>query len=503
MLWIAGVEANMRALKWFGLLSLSVVVGCGGESSKDNDDMEPEGGSGNETGGVTSSGSGGAGEEAGEGSGGTTGGKSTGKGGGTSPGTGGGSQAGAPPTMGGSPPVPPMGGAGGVPKPPPPTGGSPSTPPAEGCMPVGQSSSTSYCQLGLSCENTEIKSSCSDQGGGTWWCECSSGGFYQQYVVRDPLGMPACETVANLCASGKVPDFTGPEECLPALTSRAVDNCQLQEQCSRPLDVDGATVSAPTTSRSVFCFSDGLGGLTCSCNNGSQYQLQGVNGLTACDLMGDICADPAISFDEEPVCTPSGTSTGIGYCSTSTQCTQSEEIADGVFAVRQSYRNAECQALGTGGSRCTCYTESASMQFDSELSSPDLGTCNLASELCLEKDSLELSGPVTCSQASQIAEASYCNSSLDCTQSGTLGGQDVKLHGYLSMNCSPSGDSWACTCSSGSQTATMSVEREGTAWDDCTRASDQCLELIDVEIGGSNGGVRPPPFPPMPGVPAF
>jgi hypothetical protein len=489
----------MRALKWFGLLSLSVVVGCGGESSKDDDNVEPEGGSGNETG-VPSAGSGGDGEEGGEGSGGTTGGKSATTGGSTSPGTGGGSQAGAP-TVGGSPTnPPPMGGVGGG-KPPPPMGGAPSNPPppAEGCMPTAQSSSATYCQLGLSCENTEIKSSCSDQGGGSWYCECSSANSFQQYVVRDPLGMPACETVADICASGELPEFTGPEECLPALTSRATDNCQIQEQCSRPLDVDGATVSSPTSSRSVFCFSDGLGNLTCSCNNGSQYQLKGINGLTACDLMGDICADPAISFNEEPVCTPSGTSQGVGYCSTSTQCTQSEEIADGVFAVRQSYRNAECQALASGGSRCTCYSEAASMQFDSDLASPDLSTCDLASDLCLEKDSLELSGPITCSQASQTAEASYCSSNLDCTQDGTLGGQNVTMHGYLYTSCNPVGDTWACTCNSGSQTANMSLERMGTPWDDCTRASEQCLELVDVEIGTSNGGVRPP----FPGKPAF
>ena len=493
----------MRALKWFSLLGLSVVVGCGGASSADDDEPEPEGGSGNEAAGP-SSGSGGDGD-AGEGSGGTTatGGKPSAKGGSTSPGSGG-SGAGAPPSMGGGTPT--AGSGSGPSKPPPPMGGTaggpsnPPPPPAEGCMPTSQASSASYCQLGLSCENTEIKSNCSDQGNGSWYCDCStSSGYYQQYVVRAPLGMPACETVADLCASGEVPDFTGPEECLPVSTLRATDNCQLQEQCSRPVDVEDASVAITTSSRFVFCGNDGLGGLSCSCNNGSQYQLKGINGLTGCDLMADVCADPSISFDEEPVCMPSGQSVGVGYCSVSTQCTQSEEISDGVIAVRNSYRSADCSSLPAGGSRCTCYTEAVSMQFDSESTMTDLATCNLASDLCGEKDSLELSGPITCAQSSQNAEGSYCSATLDCTQGGKLGGQDVKLHGYLSTNCNAVGDNWACTCNSGSQTANMTLEPSGTAWDDCTRASDECLELIDVEIGTS-GGIRPP-FP-VPG-PAF
>jgi hypothetical protein len=495
-----GVEANMRALKWFGLLSLSVAVGCGGESSKDDDDLEPEGGSGNETSAPSDGGDNG---EAGEGSGGTTGGKPAGKGGSTSPGTGG-NAAGAPPSMGGGTPT---AGAGGVPpKPPPPMGGSAGRPPgnppppAEGCMPNSQTSSASYCQLGLTCENTDIKSSCSDQGGGNWYCECSSAGFYQQYVVRDPLGMPACEAVANLCASGEIPDFSGPEECSPALTSRAVDYCQLQEQCSRPLDVEDVTISTPTSSRFVSCGSDGLGGLYCSCNNGAQYQLQGINALTACDLMGDVCEDPSISFDGEPVCMPSGQSVGPGYCSSSTQCTQSEEISDGVVAVRQTYRSADCSPLPAGGSRCNCYSDTVSMQFDSESVTADLATCNLASELCGKKDSLELSGPIECSQSSQSAQGGYCNSVLDCTQAGTIGGQNVKLHGYMQTSCNQNGDAWTCSCNSGTQTASMSLERKGTDWEDCTRASEQCLELVDVEIGTSGGGVRPPI--PLPG-PAF
>jgi hypothetical protein len=139
------------------------------------------------------------------------------------------------------------------------------------------------------------------------------------------------------------------------------------------------------------------------------------------------------------------------------------------------------------------------MQFDTETAT-DLATCNLAAELCGQKDSLELSGPIECAQSNQSAQGGYCNSMLDCTQGGTLAGQDVKLHGYLQTNCSPNGDAWTCSCNSGTQTAVMSLERKGTDWEDCTLASDQCLELIDVEIGSSGGGVRPPI--PLPG-PAF
>jgi len=224
---------------------------------------------------------------------------------------------------------------------------------------------------------------------------------------------------------------------------------------------------------------------------------EGVDGNTACDLLSDVCAgDPAGEFDGTTTCTPSGQSSGSGYCDTQQQCTQSKEIADGIFAVRYDYRYAQCQSLSTGNSTCYCSNNMGSVQFDIE-GNADLATCNLTAELCGETDSLELSGPIECALSSQSAQAGYCNAGLDCTQAGEIAGKSVTVHGSLTTYCQVVGDAWSCTCQSGTESATFSMESGATPWDDCTEASTQCQDLVDVQIGKTGGGIGVP----LPGGP--
>jgi hypothetical protein len=493
----------MRALNLVGLLAFSIVVGCGGESAGDDEPSEL-GDAGEDGNGAPKPPSGSAGDDgngngsAGEGAGGTTGGKSGGGGTpgtgaapskGGAPGAGGGSTAGSPGIpAGGSPPRPPpsMGGV----------GGTPSIPPIEGCEPSSQSSSTGYCQLGLTCENAELYTDCKDGGGGSWYCYCQSNFGSQSYTITGAVGMAACETVSEICASGEPPEFSGPEECVPIAASRAVNYCDLQEQCSRPLAID-SDVGSVVSSRYVNCSSDGTGALTCSCQNGLQYRVEGMDGTTACDELRDFCGeDAAAPFDEPAVCMPTSQSSGPNYCDSSYQCTQSAEVAKGIYAIRNDYSFASCQTLASGGSTCTCQNNTTAVQFDYESGALEPGTCNLAAELCGQTDSLELSGAIECSQASQSAQATYCNANLDCTQQGTLGGEAVKVHGSLSASCQANGDTWFCSCQSGTETATLDLPTTGVPWDDCTAAADQCLELIDVQIGTIGGPIgRPAPVP--------
>lgn len=483
----------MRALNRCCLVAaLSFAVGCGGESSSDNDPPEPgeQGGEG----GAGPSGSGGNGE-AGESPG--SGGKATaGKagvggamaaGGAASPGgvTGTGASGpvpgGAPPTMGGSPSKPP----------PPPPGGGPGNPsiPPEGCEVTGQTSSLNFCQQFLTCTNTQLVRECQEQGSGIWTCYCSNVG--STFELRGATGIAACEAIGTVC-DGELPEDAGAEECSLVREGRGVNNCELLQQCSVPLDVDEPRVSRVTSGSYLNCVSDGLGS-TCNCANGS-YQIQGAASPAVCDLMLDVCSGPATSEGEE-TCTPFGQSAAGGYCSVQQQCSSSEEVADGVYAVRSEFRVAECFPSSAGKTQCLCSGDQKSNQFELHTSTPDLATCNIAASLCGSTDTLELTGPIECSQASQNAMAGYCNSTRDCTQSGTIDGVEITVHGYVQTNCAGSGDSWGCSCSSGSNIASTTVDLSGDPWDDCTAAAEACQDLVEVEIGvtGDPGGMRPLP----------
>jgi hypothetical protein len=135
------------------------------------------------------------------------------------------------------------------------------------------------------------------------------------------------------------------------------------------------------------------------------------------------------------------------------------------------------------------------IQFDSDLPADDLGTCERFVEDCGVSEDYGLNGPITCERASQSASGQYCNATIACKQAGTLGDADVQIYGYLSTDCQPLGDGWNCTCSTGSATASITVEAE-SGWDACTISAERCPDEVDVVIGEQYFG-----RPVFPGVP--
>ena len=479
----------MRALNWFGLAAVALIIGCGGESSGKGDGDPPGEGEGGES--QSTGGQGDAGESSG--SGGTTGGKSNstgGKttGGGAVPGRGGGSSAGAPP----------MAGAGGAK--PVPTGGAGGTSP-EGCQLTQQFSGPSHCEESWTCENSSVYTACFDQGSGLWACDCKGTLAGYQYQVKGLNGISACSAISELCRAGEPPPEAGPEECTPTTSFRSTTACQLQEQCLIPLESEQGNVYRATGGMYLECGTTATNTSSCACQTSTQntsFKIEGADGNTACDTLSDICRDADGLIDGEPMCTVAGQNVGPGYCSTQQQCTQSAEVASGVYATRNTFVQSDCSTASTGeGVQCNCYDQVRSAQFDLPTGTGSLADCTLAMDLCGGSDSLELEGPITCRQASQSAQAGYCNSQLDCVQSGTIGSTEVKVHGVLFTNCQMIGDAWSCTCQSGTVTDTINVESIGTPWDDCTAASEACQGAIDVQIG-EGGGMVVPPRPPIP-----
>lgn len=487
----------MRAYHWVGVLAVSVLSGCGGESElneKPPGSQEPEGGSGNEAG---------AGElgEAGEPgvAGAASGGVSSG-GAGNEPGTAGSMS--RPPSTGtggavGTPGKPPIGMPGfpGIPG-----GGSTGLPetPAEGCEPASQSTGPGYCQIVRQCENTQVYAYCNDQGGGVSSCTCQHGNGVASFAIQGS-GLAACESIADLCSAGGQPKVTGEVKCAPLYSSKAADACELQEQCTQAIEGDDS-ISVITGSSFVYCYSDGAGGQYCQCSDnksgGREYRLSGTSGKDSCDLVRGFCSAEPPEFGEK-TCTPNGQSSGSGYCSLSSECRETADVGGGVSAVRYEYRFANCQSSSGGVATCSCGSNQGGVQFD-YIGTVSADTCNTAAEVCGDPEAFELTGSIECSRAAQNANRDYCSSSFQCSQSGKLGMLDIKAYGYLQTECGPSGDgeTWSCSCYSGNGTSSASttVESSGDAWADCTAASDKCQELVEVQIG-SGGGLIGRPIP--------
>jgi len=494
----------MRALNLYGLLGVSVVLfgACGGESGLSPDGPGSEageagqgslpgpfdGGAGGDvgtggfagepsTGGSETGGKNAAGGTGGVGTGGVGAGGIIGKGG--APATGGTPSAGAPGTGGGkSMPNPPD--------------------PPEGCEPRSLSVSQFDCYMDMQCDDGQyVQTSCysNGQGGAPWQCECYSGKSTPQVLsVSGITGGAACTAVANFCVSGEVPN-PGPEECMDTGSSRASNYCSISETCTRPFELEGGVQAGFSRTKYVSCSGSGTS-QSCSCQNGLQYQLSGQDGTTACDTLIDICDDPSPDFTGEYVCNAQmPVAGGVGYCESQFTCTQTVEVAEGVFATAQDYRYIYCSSQtssGQGRAVCSCSGNRTSSRFDVE-GPVNAQTCGDVLDGC-DVSNVELEGPVTCAPAFQQAGSGYCSAQVDCTQKGTVGDLELFLYGSLSTNCQLVDGGYTCSCSTASENEQIDVEASSD-WDACSAAIEECPNVVEVKIGEGGGVGIPIPGP--------
>lgn len=484
----------MRVINYTLGLIFCGFVACGGESDLDNpnDGNGPDAGEGGESSNPPPSGGGEAGSEqpgaAGEGAAPSKGGT-----GGT---TSRGGSAGMPPGMGavggGTSPPPP---AGGRPNMPPPTAGGPSIPP-DGCLLQSASSGVGYCESYYSCDSGSnyMQVVCKDNGTGSGDCYCSSNLGSQQYQVSGTPSFATCDSTAQLCLGGG-PDPSVEEDCTPSFASNSTTSCQLQQRCTRPVDGSDATIAR---TRSVSC--SGGDPVTCYCDySGNQFRLDATSSDGACETIIEHCDEPRVAPEGPVTCEPRSQSSGMGYCSTYEECLSETDIGDGISSVSIEGRNTTCQTSASGGSICNCQGSSVSVQFEIDATADTLAACQSASQICGDGGELKLDGDTECVPSNQSAGTVDCYASLDCTKTGTIGDQDVKVHGFLSLSCSLQGDAYSCTCSSNRESESLEVEAD-TAWAACSSAVTQCPTLVEPSFDGGVGvgGAGPVPVPGMP-----
>jgi hypothetical protein len=481
----------MRVINYTLGLIFCGFVACGGESDLDNpnEGNGSDAGEGGDTSNPPPSGGGDAGStEPG----------AAGKG--AAPGTGGttarGGGAGTPPSMGavggGTNPPPP---AGGRPNPPPPPIAGAGPVPPDGCLLQSASSGAGYCESYYACGNgmNYLQVVCKDNGTGNGDCYCGGSSVTQQFQVSGTPTFATCDTAAQLCLGG------GPEpseeECTPAFTSSASTSCQLQERCTRSIEGSDATIAR---TRSVNC--SGADPVTCYCDySGNQFRLDADSSDGACEKVIEHCDDPRVPPEGPVTCEPRSQQSGMGFCSVYEECLSETDIGDGISAVSIEGRNATCQTAASGGSLCTCQGSSVAFQFEIDTPADSLAACLSATDICGGGGELKLDGETECLPSNQSATMTECYAQLDCAKSGTIGDQEVRVHGYLSLSCSAQGDAYTCTCSSNQGSESLQVDGD-TAWSACSAAVTQCPALVEpsFEAGSGVGGAGPVPTPGLP-----
>lgn len=378
--------------------------------------------------------------------------------------------------------------------PPPTAGGGPGPVPPDGCSLQSASSGVGYCDSFYSCNGGTdyLQVTCKDNGLGSGDCYCNNNTGVQQYQVTGAPSFATCDATAQLCLGGG-PDPSVEEECTPTFTSNGATSCQLQERCTRELEDSDATIAR---TRSVSC--SGADPVACYCDyTGNQFRLDADSSEGACETIIEHCDDPRVPPGAGPVtCEPRSQQSGMGYCSVYEECLSETDLGDGISAVSIEGRNATCQTSTTGGSICYCQGSSVSVQFEIDEPANGLAACMSASEICGSGGQLMLDGETSCVPSNQNADPTNCYASLDCTKQGSIGEQQVRVHGFISLSCSAQGDAYNCTCSSNLESQSLQVEAD-TAWAACTSAVTECPSLVEPSFdnGTGVGGAAPIPMP--------
>lgn len=353
------------------------------------------------------------------------------------------------------------------------------------CQVTGQSLGPTYCQLNELCGSRYRYSYCSDLGNGSWSCQCSNNYQYQYYELSGVDQNTACPAVRNLCDEGITPMFTGDPVCMPAYKSLGSTYCQTSTNCRREADLGNGVKAVETQTSSNYCYDYGYGdgSLNCQCysnNRGLSYQMSGVPLADSCELGMAMCEGDDSVFTGEPVCTTQSETSNTSYCQVQRNCGRTVDLGDGVVASLNVPENAYCQFSSDGVAICNCSNANTSMRFQMDMAAgPE--ACTAAGSVCQTTEEIVPEGPLECTRASQSSGTTYCSANIQCAQDAVVNGVTIGVFGNVSVSCSPNGDQWSCSCRSSIDSASLNVAADD-GWDACTMASEQCPDLVDVDV---------------------
>jgi hypothetical protein len=379
----------------------------------------------------------------------------------------------------------------------------PTTPvtPIEGCEVIGQSASTTYCDISEQCSNTSKYTYCSQTATGTWTCQCQDNFGSRELEVQGDAA--PCSDVAELCTNLEVPEFTGEETCSDTLQSLNTTYCESQVRCvqAEPLTDTVSVVSSKY--RYSYCYDYGDGRLQCNCSDNTRsrsFILSDVALSEACAVGRSLCDEDApVEPVGEETCTTNFETAGSGYCERQQTCSQTLE-ASGAQASLTETQYGYCQTATDGTTTCSCSGNSRSYSFELGVAA-DATACEQAISVCTSDEAVTPEGPVDCTLNSQSASGGSCSANVQCTQEATVEGVVIGINGSIYSSCQQNGDAFLCYCQSGSASVTIDVTA-ADAWGACTTAAEQCPEVVDVQIGSSNPCYGYPVRPPVVMTPA-
>lgn len=359
------------------------------------------------------------------------------------------------------------------------------TPTQDRCAPIGAMQvQANSCALGLQCPGSGayVNVNCNGVGSDDWTCSCNDQRFNPNFQVAGLSGAPLCSAVADFCTRRDSPAGTG-RQCSLSAESRSPSACHVQRDCTEAVGIGTAATAARTTK--VTCNDTGMGQMACSCDYGPAYLISDQDGTTACDAMLALCSgDAPLDYASDNTCMPGlFEETREGFCGVHPICQRNVNLGGGATAVENANWELDCTTSATGGASCACINGmGAGVPFDIDSAVEGQSTCTDFTQLCGIAAPVARSNDVTCHQAFQAGDTSYCSIQLDCTQEASFAGQHIRLHGTIVGTCGLVGDQYVCTCVAADEAAQIQV-KASSVWEACSAAGTRCPNAVKPVIG--------------------
>jgi hypothetical protein len=268
-------------------------------------------------------------------------------------------------------------------------------------------------------------------------------------------------------------------------------NVTLPDDCSRVGQHVGETFcSAEMTCDdkplTVSCTADLSGQWLCSClrDGGSTlFRFPDATGTTTCNVAAKGCLHPELLTGEE-TCTRTDKVDGPN-CAILDSCLKNHEV-EGVKVATQTEWQAECGAVATNISGCTCQD---SLEPDIWLEPESFAAgCGFLSVLCKEGEPAPLHD-WSCEPVFEDAGPGYgCHSGSFCQRPIRLDdGTDLTQVEQYNLNCRTTDGRTRCACEgvAGVEKVTLVVPLPADDIDACRLTTDVCSEVESFEPTGS------------------
>ncbi|MFO7179250.1 MAG: hypothetical protein DIU78_011175 [Pseudomonadota bacterium] len=217
------------------------------------------------------------------------------------------------------------------------------------------------------------------------FCQCSTSTAYRQYQLQASSLVGACDTLHSICTSGEGPVFEEEPECQIQHQSSGPDYCDVNELCTRTVEIGEGVIAIAPDSRWASCSAASGDAVRCECRGNEsslRFERAGTPVTETCvDTLQKCQEVDTLEVEGEPECRTRSQFADVGFCNASLECAMDATVGGDPVRVFGSVE-VYCMPV-EGGWSCTCSSSGSSSSLAIDISDP-WDACSEATRRCPE-----------------------------------------------------------------------------------------------------------------------